>query len=563
VTPEDILYYVDAGDSVFTVADGTQYGYDKMRGQRIHFRENGGEWKEIDFNDAPEKFKRELEERALRRAASAPVDAALKSINATLYPKTVSEEQHADYLTAWRYLHTPDNAFLTYCARLIFDYHALDRELMQAVLLGMTRARYLSPSSALLHYDCTGASGAGKNDLVNRITALISPAYLALYSTVSPTALQYDTIERVRDEKGRVIEVKTNKDAFSGKIIAITEVADAAGFSALKALAETDENAEYTHMATVNGQSIKMTIRGPRCVIITSVEGVNDEQIKRRFIHGSVSEDSAENKEAKLKLIEKLLSERKDINDDPRLAVARAGIDLIFATQDVVFEKPDFEAWELVKELNALFLEAGYGLTSIKQFYTLCECLALWKRYERGYTRVEPEDVQEAWFLLATFERETITKTSRQGIAVLKAMKTLCDDYDALLESNPQSEQHEALRPTRRDVIKESDVSQAHAYRLLSTRENEQGRLGELIELGYVRDCESNGQRAVELTKLGKTVLGAVPNYAIVNASEYEPKEPIISSDELDLAPLLVGLDNILEKTKRRTEDAQDKKLSL
>jgi hypothetical protein len=56
-----------------------------------------------------------------------------------------------------------------------------------------------------------------------------------------------------------------------------------------------------------------------------------------------------------------------------------------------------------------LLLPAGYGITSIKQFFTLCEFLALWKRFERGYTRIEPEDVQEAWFLLATFERETIT----------------------------------------------------------------------------------------------------------------------------------------------------------
>jgi hypothetical protein len=125
------------------------------------------------------------------------------------------------------------------------------------------------PSSSLLHYDCTGASGAGKNDLVNWIKALIPSSYVFAYNTVSPTALQYATIERTKDDKGHVLSVKSNKDKFKGKVIIISEVADAAGFSALKALAETEEDAEFTHMATVNGEALDMTITGPRSVITT------------------------------------------------------------------------------------------------------------------------------------------------------------------------------------------------------------------------------------------------------------------------------------------------------
>ena len=500
----------------------------------LHYSANGEPIKTVHLKETNEDFKHYLRTRAYECAQSgeAVSAAVIKEIEETL-GRALGDQEAQAYAKAWHYLRVQGNVFLTFCARLVFDYHALDRELTQTVLLSTTRARYSSPSSALLHVDCTGASGAGKNDLVSRATALVLSDYLELFSTVSPTALQYKTIERIRDDKGRVIDVRANKDTFRGKIICITEVADAAGFSALKSLSETDEYAEYTHMATVNGVAIDMTITGPRCVIITSVEGVNDEQVKRRFIHGSVSADSLENKEKKLALIETLLKGHKDIRDDDRLPIAQAGIDLIFATQTVVFEQIDEDAWGLIQELNSLFLEAGYGITSIKQFFSLCECIALWKRFSREYTRVEVEDVKEAWFLLATFERETITRTSRQGIETLKAIKKLCDEHDEDFELNP-GELHEPMRPTRREVVKESDVSQAHVYRLLNSRPNEQGKCGELIELGYVRDCESNGQVAVELTKLGQTVLGDVPEHAIANMEDYEPKEPIFP-DDVDL----------------------------
>ena len=511
----------------------------------LDYSENGAKLSRKHIDGTSDDFKEYLSARASDRSNSGADlnDATVEQIEWALDRKLLDAELGA-YAKAWQYLHAEGGVFLTYCARLVFDYHALDRELTQTVLLAMTRAMYSSPSSALLHVDCTGASGAGKNDLVSRATALIKPVYLELFSTVSPTALQYKTIERIRDKNGKVVDVKANKDTFNGKVICITEVADAAGFSALKALSETEEQAEYTHMATVNGVAIDMTITGPRCVIITSVEGVNDAQVKRRFIHGSVSDDSLANKEKKLRLIEQLLKDHKDIRDDPRLAIAQAGLDLIFSTAAVVFEQIEVEAWLLIQDLNALFLEAGYGLTSIKQFFSLCECIALWKRFNRGNTQVAVEDVREAWFLLATFERETITRTSRQGIETLKAIKDLCAEYDELYELNPQVE-HEPKRPTRREVVKESNVSQAHVYRLLQSRPNEQGKCGELIELGYVRDCESNGQVAVELTELGKTVLGKVPNLATTAVSTYEPKEPIFP-DDVDLDAQLKSLDAIL-----------------
>lgn len=467
------------------------------------------------------------------------------------------------YITAWRYLHTGKNAFLKYCTGLVFDYHALDRELTQTTIIGMTRARYKSVSD-LLHLDCTGGSGAGKNDLLNRVGAIVPPIMREFLSTVTPTALHYETIEKKTDDKGRRYAT-TNKERYKGKIIFITEVADAAGYAALKALAETDESFETTHMATVNGESVKMTITGARCVITTSVEGVNDPQVKRRFIHTSVSNDTIENKLEKLRTAEKLLLGEKDIRDDPRLGIVHAGIELIFSAEDVVFEKMDSEAEHLLKHLNEVFVRSGYGITNIKQFYTLCQCSALWKRFERGHTRIEVADVQEAWFLLATFERETITKTSEEGIKTLKAIAALCEEYDAIYESNKGTTYNtDAKRPTRQEIVKESHVSQAHVYRLLRTKQDEQGKLGELLELGYVANKYDDGQTVFELTDLGTSVLKPVPKTATLNEGTdnertYTPVEPIsvgkpINEENGETEPL-ISLEKVLERYETAKEN--------
>ena len=448
---------------------------------------------------------------------------------------------------------------------LVFDYHALDRELTQTTIIGMTRARFTSVSD-LLHIDCTGGSGAGKNDLLNRVGAIVPPTMCEFISTVTPTALHYETIEKKTDHKGQGYTT-TNKERYKGQIIFITEVADAASYAALKALAETDESFETTHMATVNGESVKMTITGPRCVITTSVEGVNDPQVKRRFIHTSVSTDTIENKLEKLKTAEKLLLEEKDIRDDPRLGIVHAGIELIFAADGVVFEKMDSEAEQLLKQLNEIFVRSGYGITNIKQFYTLCQCSALWKRFERGYCRIEVADVQEAWFLFATFERETITKTSEEGIETLKAIAALCDEDDAMYESDKGTTyDNEAKRPTRQEIVKQSHVSQAQVYRLLRTKQDEQGKLGELLELGYVVNRYDDGQTVFELTDLGTSVLKPVPktvtlNEGTDNERTYTPVEPIsvgkpVSPEDGEIEPP-ISLEEVLERyetTKEKME---------
>ncbi|MGZ7131660.1 MAG: hypothetical protein ACXVIX_10990 [Halobacteriota archaeon] len=517
--------------------DGIVYEYDVIdrRRGRMHFSSNGEGLKEIDFEDTPAAFQRYVANTAAEYAAVEIIEKYLG--------KRISARRWQDYLTAWRYLHTGDSAFFKYCLGIVFDYHALDVELAQTLLLGMTRARY-SSTSALVHFDCTGASGAGKNDLVNRIVALVPEIYLDLYSSVSPTALQYETLIIEEDGKRRTRK-RTDKERYKGKIIVITEVADAAGFTALKALAETEEGAEFTHMATVNGGAVRMTIVGPRCVITTSVEGVNDAQIKRRFIHTSVSDDSKDNVLDKLAIAQEIVFEEKDIRDDLRTAVARAGIDLVFTTGGVTFETMNTETRRLLERLNVLFSQAGYSITNIKQFFTLCQCSALWKRFQRGYTRIEVEDVCESWFLLATFERETITKTSKSGVATLRAIKELCDEYDAEYETRKiKYEGEKAARPTRTDIAKASIVGQVTVYRLLRTKENAAGALGELLELGYVTSNYCNNQTVFELTERGELVLKPVPDAVSIGDKDYKPIEPNEVGEPGALEP--VSLEHVL-----------------
>jgi hypothetical protein len=485
---------------------------------------NKEQFNEINYDEAPEDFKKILEK---------PINeiVALDYITQTLgHPVPSDETKH--YLTAWRLLHTEGNTFFKFCVDIISEYHALDFELVQTLLLGMTRARY-SSVSALAHFDATGASGAGKNDLVNRVVALIPPRYVDVFSTTSPTALYYETIERRENSRGKSVKV-TNPDRFKGKIVCITEVADSAGHAALKALAETEEDAASTHAATVNGENVKMTIRGARCIVVTSVDGINDAQVKRRFIHTSVSDDDEINKGKKLNVAQELMFNEQDIQDDPRLPVARAGIDFIFSTDGVVLEDLEPEAKQLIKTLNKDFIKAGYGITNIKQFFTLCQCSAYWNRFERGHARIEVDDVKAAWFLLANFEKETISKTTRNGVRVLETIRDLCKEYDADFEDggNPAG-LTKPQRPSKNEIVKASKIPQATVYRLLMTRPSETGKLGELFELGYVLNDNRDGHNVIELSDLGASVLRKVPNLVTVEGQnendkniEYSPVEP-------------------------------------
>jgi hypothetical protein len=492
--------------------NGTAYSFDVIDREHdlIHYSINHSPIAEVNFySDTTDEFREYV-------LNPEPIVRIEKHLG-----RQIHEWEREAYLKAWALLHEGGNAFFKECIGVLVDYHALDRELMQLQLRGIIRPSYSSVTD-LLHFDSTGGPGSGKNDLASKLAACIPSQYLILFSSVTPKALYYMAVERTG--AGREATAKVNKRFFAGKIIFITEVADADTTTALKALAETDEYSEFTHSAVVKGESLEMTIWGPRCVITASVEGVNDPQLKRRFIHGSMSDETDAARLEKLELVEELLFEERNIKDDLRLPMIHAGFDILFTAGDTEFRPPEREAYKLIKALNRVFDEAGYGITNIKQFYTVCQCAAVWNRFARGYTRIEVEDVCEAWWLFSKVERETITKTTKNGISVLRTIKELSEKYDEEAENDPNI--YETKRPTRADIVKASEIPQATVYRLLKPMSREGDKAGELFELGYVNSRYQNEQTVIELTKLGSRVLKPVTNNIVVSGREYVPIEP-------------------------------------
>jgi hypothetical protein len=52
--------------------------------------------------------------------------------------------------------------------------------------------------------------------------------------------------------------------------------------------------------------------------------------------------------------------------------------------------------------------EAGYKTTSVKQFITLCECGCMEKRFQRGYLKLEMDDILEGWYLMRVSDSQNI-----------------------------------------------------------------------------------------------------------------------------------------------------------
>ena len=442
----------------------------------------------------------------------------------------VPEEEVNNYLQAYRLLKQGHNAFLRHCVDTVKDYHALDDELIKLMLRSALRPSF-SSNSALLHVDCTGPSGAGKNDVVNKVLRLIPDSNYIVFTSTSPTAVYYSTLRRKVDKKG-AFTIESDPYCYRNKIIAITEVADSAGFTALKALAEIDEKQIQKHCSTVNGTALTMEITGPRCVWTTSVNGVDDDQVKRRFIHVSVSQDTEANKLKKIGLITQNLLDQADIESDERTAVAQAGFSILFGGEAIEFYQIDPKAARLIQTLNRKFILSGYSTTSINQFFSLCECAAVEKRFYRSYCRIEIADVCEAWFLLSNFEKETVSKLSQNGVLVLEAIKTLTGKYDAEFEEEIDSGRSNKgygdlpIRPIRKEIADESGVPPATVYRMLDTKNTE--RMGILIELGYVNHSfdSSRNTYVYELTEVGRSVLGSGFSEVKVESEIYRPEDP-------------------------------------
>ena len=304
----------------------------------------------------------------------------------------LNRDQVLIYGEAYRLL--SEGKFHQFCSKLVGEYHAGDCTLRQLLLRGALRASF-SSSSALLHFATTGATGSGKNDLIENLTTLLPVKNVMLYSSITSKVLYYAMRVPVPGVKNGWV---MNPDHFRNTIICVTEIADSKEFSALKAFAELNEFSAYTHKTTSGQREMDLTVRGPRAVWITSVLGIKDSQANRRFIHSEIDVEDQERREARVKTITDALISQKSIRDDPRTQIARAGYNLLFASHPRI-EQPTSEVAAVIADLNVLLDRTDHSPSQFKQLYALFECGAVSRQFERGYARVEMQDVVEGWFL--------------------------------------------------------------------------------------------------------------------------------------------------------------------
>jgi hypothetical protein len=340
-------------------------------------------------------------------------------------PKTSGRIAHND--TAYDILYA--GKFLEYTTELVSDYHSGDLDLTMLLIRSGLRAAYNS-SSGLFHVSMTGESGAGKNDLMAALAALIPAANLATYSSISPKALYLATRKAAVGRDGKAYNY-VDSFSFLNKIIMVTEIADTkGGWSSLKAFAETDEEADFTHATSSGQMNLELTVTGPRAMWITSVSGVADDQIQRRFVHARIADQTKEEKKRKLKMVFNNTVDDQHIKNDPRRPVAQAMYGFQFRlrpTGTVEQQKPHrdiLQTWEqIVEELS----DAGYKTTAVKQFMTLCECGAYEKRFMRGYFRIELEDILESWYLTGAFDAGRVIDEIEVGGQTLRPKHPLLE----------------------------------------------------------------------------------------------------------------------------------------
>ena len=333
-------------------------------------------------------------QKAIARSKPAAIEArrqtAIREIE-RLVGTSLNRYEVMIYREAYRQL--VDGEFMRRCASLVNEYHAGDCKLIQLFLNSGLRASY-SSKSALLHLATIGGSGSGKNDIIANVTTLLPTENVVMYSSITSKVLYYSMRVPVKGTK----QMTTNPLHFLNKIIVVTEIADSKEFSSLKAFAELDEYSSFTHSTTIGQKEADLTVKGPRCLWITSVLEAGDEQVYRRFLHNTIEPDDERKRNSKIAAVTGNLLSQHGIKDDPRARIAQAGFHLLFAAPSRV-EQPNEDVALTISELNEVLSTAGYNISQIKQLYALMECRAVSKQFERGYVRIELSDVQEGWWL--------------------------------------------------------------------------------------------------------------------------------------------------------------------
>lgn len=444
-------------------------------------------------------------------------------------PKKEEEEVLADS-TAHAVELLKSGQFISFCKRIVDRYHKFDDPLKVLMLYNLPRAGYVAPAINLFHLDFTGQPGAGKNSIIVKVAELLPEEHRIVMSSTSDKALYYRTKEEqiVTDDKGKPhVETIINEEVFAGKLLAITEITSG-GVTALKAATEIDENTLMSHTTVIDGKHVELSLRGPRVVWTSSVEGLKDTQALDRCWHASLSENTDENRAQKVGLAAHNFSYNTSIYSDQDIPVARAGWKILLTMGNIdeknltdndgikrnCLEETDQFQKSLLEDLGM----KGYETRNLLQFMALCKNIAVVKSFRRGHTSVVIEDVREAWWLLKEFQRETRSRLTIPELKVLDFIKNSNEMY---------------IFPRQTDISKKTKIHSTQISRALSSNEENPGKL---LELGYVTREYDKEERATvyEITSLGLMILDKQDDFFVWNGMIYYPKDPL---DPVDSRP--------------------------
>ncbi|MGZ4925500.1 MAG: hypothetical protein ACXVIR_10185 [Halobacteriota archaeon] len=440
------------------------------------------------------------------------------------------------YAAALSLLLRSSNGILQLARSVLDEYHEGEYALKTLLLRGpVLRCRFHS-LSALLHLDITGPSRGGKDSLISRLVALLPGGMVEHYASTSAKAPYYQTLVPVYDDEKRpdkVTSYESDPSFYRGKLVIISEVADATGYTAVKALAEEDEYSTRTHLTIVNGYATAFSVHGPRSLIIMSVKGIHDSETREalnRMIQGPISEKDSANERRKVRRSLRNLQRGKDVRTDYRTPILQAAFELLFYGGFFVkFEEPTEEVAELVERIGLELSEHGFNITQIKQMYALAECAAFQKRFYRGnptVCRVEAEDVLEALYLLNQFARETAAKLIRSELKILDAIEPLTDEELWDLGLDPESIVGADRQPTQQDIVRRTGLSQGAITKALKVREP----TGKLItsEFVYMADAMRHEYRVTTYVKTerGRGATNATVAKIECGGKTYFPLDP-------------------------------------
>lgn len=444
------------------------------------------------------------------------------------------ENRHSvEELAQWLMRHPKH--LIAYYRSVMDEYHQGEWMLKTTMWRQVHRIAYHS-KTALLHSDMTGPSRGGKTSLMLRFMKLLPPDRKEVLTTVTPMAIWYKTLRSVEkltpqvnrqtgevktDEHGNVLmrttlDRESDSTFYVGKVIAILELSEMKDFGVLKALADEYEVGEFIHSTVIDHKSVELKIEGPRCVMTTSVSGIQNDagkQLLNRFVQTPLDEPTENGTKAKLEMVADRDLDERSIETDPRTPVLKRALELLYADgYNVSTIPPSNDVRGLIKAIDTQLYNDGFNITQIRGFHTFALNAAFEKRFARGdpgTIQIQEEDVLEAWHILTTFGNFARGNLTRAEHKLLNAIPG--DPKDALDAS---------------DLREITGLGVATINDALRVKDDPVKGQGKFLQYGYVNYIQGDRASLFYRQLDGNQAVSIITKKIEVDGTFFEPLNP-------------------------------------